>query len=301
MRAATHSGGFHADDVFALAVLRIAHPGLEIVRSRDPEVLAAADFRVDVGGRDDPATGDFDHHQRGGAGERSNGIRYAAFGLVWRHFGPQLLGRTEVADAMDERIVQGVDANDTGQTIVQPLHEDVRPFSVSAVIAAFNPKWDEELTDEEADVRFEQAVELAEDIMRREIEGAEAWLRARGIVLEAIERAEDPRVVELPQSMPWRDPLIEAAPDARYVAYPKADGTWALHAVPEDPGSFVNRLPLPEAWGGLSGEALAEATGVADAIFAHPARFYASAASRDGVYALARAALASAAADTFGA
>ena len=55
-RAATHSGGFHADDVFALAVLRIVHPDLEIVRTRDPEVLAAADYRVDVGGRDDAAS-----------------------------------------------------------------------------------------------------------------------------------------------------------------------------------------------------------------------------------------------------
>ena len=94
--------------------------------------------------------------------------------------------------------------------------------------------------------------------------------------------------------MPWRDPLIEAAPEARYVVYPKADGTWGLHAVPVAPASFENRLPLPEAWAGLSGEALATASEVPDAIFAHPARFYASAASRTGVLALARRALASA-------
>lgn len=291
MRAATHSGGFHADDVFALAVLRIAHPGLEIVRSRDPEVLAAADFRIDVGGRDDPATGDFDHHQRGGAGERPNGIRYASFGLVWRHYGPQLAAGPDVVAGIDERIVQGVDANDTGQTIVQSLHGDVRPLSVSGVIAAFNPVWDEELTTQEADARFEEAVRLAEDIMRRELAGGAAWLRARTLVLEAVERAEDPRIVELPRNMPWREPLVNAAPDARYVVYPKSDG-WGLHAVPEELASFVNRLPLPEEWAGLSGAALAETTGVADAIFCHPARFYASAESRDGIYALARKALA---------
>src|SRR3954452_15059589 len=154
MRAATHSGGFHADDVFALAVLRIVHPDLEIVRTRDPEVLAACDFRVDVGGRDDATTGDFDHHQRGGAGERPNGIRYAAFGLVWRHLGPQLAGSAEVAEAIDERIVQGVDANDTGQTITESLVGDVRPMSVSGVVAGFNPAWDEELDDEQRDARF---------------------------------------------------------------------------------------------------------------------------------------------------
>src|SRR3954449_10407357 len=127
MRAATHSGGFHADDVFALAVLRIVHPGVEVVRSRDPEVLAAADFRVDVGGEDDPAGGDFDHHQRGGAGERPNGIRYASFGLVWRHVGVDVAGSEEAAASVDERLVQGVDANDTGQTIMESLVDGVRP------------------------------------------------------------------------------------------------------------------------------------------------------------------------------
>jgi uncharacterized UPF0160 family protein len=289
-RAATHSGGFHADDVFAIAVLRIVHPDLEIVRSRDPEVLAAADYRVDVGGRGDPATGDFDHHQRGGAGERPNGIRYAAFGLVWRHFGPELVGSAEVADAMDERIVAGVDANDTGQTITESLVGDVRPMTVSGVVGAFNPAWDEELTDDERDARFAEAVAFAQGIMEREIAGAAAWQRARSLVAEAIERTEDPKIVELPRNMPWREPLVTAAPEAQFVVYPKSDG-WALHAVPQQLGSFDNRLDLPEEWAGLSGDALAEATGVPDAIFAHPARFYASAASRDGVYALARRAL----------
>lgn len=289
-RAATHPGGFHADDVFALAVLRLVHPDLEIVRSRDAEVLAAADFRVDVGGRDAAASGDFDHHQRGGAGERANGIRYAAFGLVWRHFGPALTGSQEIADAIDERIVAGVDANDTGQEIIKTLHGDVRPMAVSGVVAGFNPSWDESLTDDERDARFEEAVAFAQGILERELRGAAAWQRARSIVLEAIERAEDPRIVELPHNMPWREPLVTTAPEAQFVVYPKTDG-WALHAVPEKLASFDNRLDLPEAWGGLSGDALVEATGVAGATFAHPARFYAATASREAAYALARLAL----------
>ena len=87
MRVATHPGTFHADDVFAVAVLSLVHDDLEIVRTRDDARVAAADVRVDLGGRSDPSTGDFDHHQRGGAGERENGIWYASFGLVWREFG----------------------------------------------------------------------------------------------------------------------------------------------------------------------------------------------------------------------
>lgn len=290
MIVATHPGGFHADDVFAIAVLRLVHGEIEVVRSRDPEALAGADARVDVGGRDDPAGGDYDHHQKGGAGERPNGVRYASFGLVWRQFGERLAGSPEAAAGIDARLVMGVDANDTGQTIAEPLIEDVRALTVSGVVAALNPVWDEDLTPAQENERFHEAVAWAQAILEREIALAQAWRRAKGLVRAAIERAEDPRIVELDSNMPWRDTLVEEAPEARFVIYPKSEG-WGMVAVPEAPGSFDNRLDLPEEWAGLSGAALEEATGVAGAEFAHPARFYAAGRSREAVLALARRAL----------
>lgn len=296
VRVATHPGGFHADDVFAIAALRLAHPAeeVEVVRTRDAAAQAAADVRVDVGGRDDPSTGDFDHHQKGGAGERPNGIRYASFGLVWKAFGAHACGGSqEAADAIDERLVQGVDANDTGQTIMEALVGDVRPMTVSGVIGALNPSWDETLDAAAEDARFEAAVALAQGILARQVEGAAAFQRARGLVRDAIAAAAgsgDPRVVELPSNLPWRQTVVEEAPDARLVLYPKSDG-WGMVAVPVAAGSFENRMDLPAAWAGLTGDELAAATGVPDALFAHTARFYASAASREGVVALARLAL----------
>ena len=163
MKIATHPGNFHADDVFAVAVLGLVHGPLELVRTRDEARLAAADVRVDIGGRSDPSTGDFDHHQRAGAGERANGIRYASFGLVWRAFGAGLAGSDEAAEAIDERLVQGVDANDTGQTISQPLVDSIRPMTVSGVIAAMNPAWDEELTPAQEDARFARGGRAGDD------------------------------------------------------------------------------------------------------------------------------------------
>jgi uncharacterized UPF0160 family protein len=292
MRVATHPGNFHADDVFAVAALRLAHgDGVEVVRTRDEAAQAAADVRVDVGGRSDPTTGDFDHHQKGGAGERPNGIRYASFGLVWRAFGVQVAGSEGAALSIDERLVQGVDANDTGQTISQALVDDVRPMSVSGIIAGLNPSWDEELTSAQEDERFEEAVALAVRILEREVAGAAAYDRARQLVLDAIARAEDPRVIELDRNMPWREAVLAGAPEALYVIYPKTDG-WGLQAVPTAPGSFENRRSLPVEWGGLRSDELAAATGVDDAVFAHAAGFYASAGSRDGITALARLAMA---------
>jgi uncharacterized UPF0160 family protein len=294
MRIATHPGGFHADDVFAVAALGLAAgTPVDVVRTRDVDLQRAADARVDVGGRSDPATGDFDHHQRGGAGERPNGIRYASFGLVWAHHGPTLAGGPEAAAAIDGRIVQGVDANDTGQTIIQPLVDDVRPMSVSGVISAMNAVWDEALTPAQEDERFAEAVTLATRILERELAGAAAFGRAHDLVHAAISRARDPRIVELDRNMPWREAVVTTAPRACFVAYPKSDG-WALQAVPRELGTFGNRLDLPAAWAGLEGEPLAALTGVPDAIFAHSARFYASAGSREGILALARLALADA-------
>jgi uncharacterized UPF0160 family protein len=291
MKVATHPGNFHADDVFAVAVLGLAAGPLEIVRTRDKELIAASDVRIDLGGRSDPASGDFDHHQKEGAGERANGVRYASFGLVWRHYGPELAGSAEAAAAIDERLVQGVDANDTGQTITELLVDGIQPMTVSGVIAAMNPVWDEQLTPDEEDALFEQAVAVATRIVEREIAGAAAHRRAQQLVQDAIGRASDSRIIELDSNMPWREAVVSGAPDALFVMYPKSDG-WGLQAVPRELGSFDNRKDMPAEWAGRSGAELAAATGVEDAIFCHTARFYASAASREGITALAEQAVA---------
>ena len=293
MLVATHPGTFHADDVFAVAALRLALGTLDVVRTRDAALVAGADVRVDVGGRSDPATGDFDHHQRGGAGERENGVRYASFGLVWREHGARVAGDADAARAIDERLVQGVDANDTGQTLATPLVGDVRPMTVSGLVAALNPAWDEVLTAEEEDLRFGEAVALATAVLERELAGAAAFGRARRLVEAAISRAGDPRVIELERNMPWRDTVVRQAPEALYVVYPKSDG-WGLQAVPQAAGGFANRRDLPAAWAGLSGAELAAVTGVPDAGFAHGSRFYANAGSERASSALAALALADA-------
>ncbi len=292
MKVATHSGSFHADEVFALAALTLLDPAVEIVRTRDADALAAADLRVDVGFRDDPATGDFDHHQKGGAGERPNGVRYASFGLVWREFGTQVCdGDADVAARVDPSLVQGVDANDTGQAVVAPILDGVRPMTVSGVIGGLNRRWDEDLTAEDERARFDAAVELARGIVEREIASAAAAQRAVRIVEAAVGRARDPRVIELERDVPWKEVVVTQAPDALFVVYPKRQG-WGLEAVPRELGSFTNRRDLPEAWAGLDGPDLARLTGVQDALFAHAKRFLAVARSREGIAALAEQALA---------
>lgn len=275
-----------------MAALGLVDGPVEIIRTRDPEALRRAEVRVDVGFRHDPATGDFDHHQRDFDQSRGNGVRYAAFGLVWREFGARICdGDQEVADAVDATLVQAIDANDTGQQLSQPLIDGVRPITVSGVIGGFNARWDESLSPEEERRRFDAAVQLARDIVSREVATAASGRRSVRLVRQAIAAAPDPRVVELPVNAPWKQILVPEADDALFVIYPKRQG-FGLEAVPRELGSFENRRSLPAAWGGLEGADLVAATGVQDALFCHAKRFLAVARTHAGIWRLAELALA---------
>jgi uncharacterized UPF0160 family protein len=292
VKVATHDGSFHADEVFAIAVLRLLGDPVEVVRTRDPKIISACDLRVDVGLRNDPATGDFDHHQKGGAGQRLNGVLYASFGLVWREYGARLCnGDSATAAGIDTKFAQLVDANDNGQTIFRALTENVAPMGVDHVIAMHNPVWDSNPTAADYERGFARAIILAEDILSRQITMALGRSRAVQTVKAAIASSLDPRIIILDQAMPWRETVIAEAPEAVFVAYRAHDG-WNLQAVPERLGVFKNRRDLPKAWAGRSGADLVQVTGVDGAVFCHTRQFFAAAESRQAVLALAERALA---------
>ena len=292
MLIATHDGSFHADEVFAIAALTLLGEPIEVRRTRDRVELSRADLRIDVGFRHDPSTGDFDHHQREFEGARPNGIRYASFGLIWQAFGARVCdGDAEVAEAVDATLVQGVDANDTGQQLTESLVQGAYPLTVNGVIGGFNARWDETLTAEQERLRFDEAVDLARGILAREILAAASGRRSTRIVEEAIAAAADPRLIELPVNAPFKQVLVPAAPDALYVIYPKRQG-FGLEAVPRELGSFENRRDLPEAWAGREGADLVAVTGVPDALFCHAKRFLVVASSHEGIVQLAQLALA---------
>lgn len=274
-----------------MAILRARYGEIELVRSRDPERLADCDLRVDVGSRYDPEHGDFDHHQKGGAGSRPNGVPFASFGLVWKSYGEELCGSAVAAAEVDRILVAPIDAADTGYRHRPPVSAETSPFTVSHLIASLNPLWDEDLDPELQDRRFEEARSLAGAILARQIEIAQSWQRAEPELQSAIAKAVDARIVEFTRRLPWRHRIAAAAPKALFIVCPYPDA-WGVHAVrryPRDGGEKEARLP--RAWAGLSGAELAKASGVPDAVFCHTGRFFASAASRKGALALARGAL----------
>ena len=290
MKLVTHDGIFHGDDVFASAALLAAFPGASLDRTRNPQRAAAADIAFDVGG------GAYDHHQRGGNGARPNGIPYAAFGLVWKAYGPEMVaglgGYTSVemgwlftvADAVDRLLVQQIDAADNGFALSgPPVIDGVRGVSVSSVIAWLN----DERRPEQA---FEAALETAYTILRNVVRQAAAQVDGAAAMRAALHRMRD-GIVVLDQYVPDWQAQACANPRALYVVYPSA-GTWRVQGVPAVYGAPGVRKALPGAWGGLDGDALALLTGVADATFAHRGLFIAGAVSREGALALAQLAVA---------
>jgi len=136
----THPGVFHLDDAMAVALLRAILGDLPVVR-RCPTAEEWADpsvVLVDVGGQLAPELGNYDHHQRGGAGvfrDPAEGygvegleVPFAAAGLIW-HLFPQVLecrGLTEAQQAqfhrkVDSELFLGIDAGDCGYIPITSL------------------------------------------------------------------------------------------------------------------------------------------------------------------------------------
>lgn len=76
-----------------------------------------------------------------------------------------------------------------------------------------------------------------------------------------------------------------------YVLYTDQSGMWRIQCVPMDPKSFENRLSLPEAWRGVRDSALDEVSGISGCTFVHSGGFIGGNKTREGVLAMADAAL----------
>lgn len=283
----THDGKFHADDVCAAATLLLYEKKAKIVRTRDTEKIAQADYAVDEGGEYAPERNRFDHHQPEGAGIRANKIPYAAFGLVWKQFGERIAGGKAPAEMIDRTLVQPLDAYDNGVALFSETSFGVFPYEFSHVIRALVPSWRE--NQDEMDDRFFEAVSLAQKILLREIETAQAEIEGARKVADAYRAAADKRLVVLDADYSWKE-TVARFPEPLFVAHPQ-DEQWFVESVRDNPHLFVNRKDLPESWAGLRDEELAKITGVSDAVFCHRNRFMAVARSREGVLALAKLAL----------
>ncbi|KWU19033.1 MYG1 family protein [Burkholderia cenocepacia] len=312
---ATHSGSFHADDVFATCILLALYPEAVVLRTRDPLEIDKADVALDVGGVWNPAEGRYDHHQKGFTGARPNGVVYASAGLVWSDVGEKFirLYAAHLSDedikavhaAVDEQLVQYLDMTDTGAGNSAPGF-----YGLSALVFAFNmtraedqaldaaagtPELTAKMRQEAHLERFMQAVEHVTAVLVRIVKHLASELADVELVRNAQTLADGKILILEESAVSWMKPVTEERPDVLLVVYPDStDNQYLVRTVPVELGSFTARLNLPARWGGLRDEDLAVASGVGDALFCHTGLFIAGSRSKEGAIALANHALSAA-------
>jgi uncharacterized UPF0160 family protein len=285
-RIGTHDGDFHADEVVATSILKEIFE-VELVRTRDEEVLSKLDIVYDVGG------GEFDHHGTEKV-YREDGIPYAACGLIWNRFGREVVRSYDpeleedevdsIFSYIDRVLIKGIDALDNG---VRIGYLNVVVMNITAIISGFNVPWDIDASEDDA---FNKVVEVISTILKNTLNQRLAVLRAKNKVIEAYERRETRELLILDKYCPYGEALqsIDDNKEVLFVIYPRKD-SFAIQTVRGS--NREDRKKLPKAWAGKRDQELAEVTGVQDAVFCHTGRFIAVTISYDGILKLAQLAI----------
>jgi len=322
----THNGTFHCDDALACAMLQLLpeYEGSTVVRTRDNSALDKCSIVVDVGNVYDHSKLRYDHHQRSFSDnlkEAGFSTKLSACGLVYRHYGMQLLRSITTAaigSALPEAVVammyrkvyagfmEHIDAIDNGVPVcVSGSPQYAVSTSLSSRVAHLNPRWNQLSTTEIRNGLFLQAMHLTgREFVDHIARLATSWWPARDLVAKAVLAktqtmpAAKGQAILFESYCPWSGHLADLereqkmGPVIKYVLFKDSKGTsWRVQAVPESEGSFISRKALPASWRGLRNTELDTASGIAGCVFVHASGFIGGHTTRDGAVKMALAAL----------
>lgn len=260
LNVAVHNGVFHSDDVFSVALLRRltkeCGTTLNVVRTRDAKELEKADMRVDVGGKYNEATLDFDHHQNDPELLQPEGIKYAAIGLL-----SKWCLKPEFLVLFREKYLLGLEHQDnTGKP--HPQYSSIG-FMVQPFVPAYGEKPD-------FDAHFEAAVEVAEIVLDRCIKTVEGQLQSEADFPSTVEESlNDGKVVVLKHWLPITHSLH---PELAFTIVPVPAGYSIV--------GINGHLLKQDVWG-LNGEQIKQACGY-DGVFVHKGGFTATMKTLEG-------------------
>ena len=249
----THGGAFHADDVFATALLKIIEPSFTVKRVLSVPNDVKNCIVYDIGG------GPYDHHTKN-IRYHENGRRYASFGLLWKEYGEYVTGSYDSYRRIEENFVSIIDESDN-------LGE-YNP--ISRTITAFNPTWN---STENIDDAFEEAVSFAKCILEKIIRHERSIDDADNEIKKALINMTD-KIIILPQEVPFTETLINS--EAIFAIYPSNRGGYCIRGIPVKYGTRVTKMSFPKAWRGETPETLQKLSGNADLVFCHNSGFIAS-------------------------
>ena len=244
----THDGVFHADEVFATALIKLvaksSNNQIEVIRTRNPKILQEhltleTSIVIDVG------NSEFDHHQELKY-NTINGeqIPMSSFGLVHKKF--LELGLISF-DKDLQNLVTEIDKADNG----------VAPSTMSTLVRTFTPNWND-TSDTAMDNAFHRAVDFAKVILENMFEKTKANFFAEEIIKDRIETLKTANektnntkrnYLILETFIPFQETIIkynETVEDEDKIKFVinKNKNKYNLHTIKKALGSFENQIDL---------------------------------------------------------
>lgn len=225
MKIATHNKIFHADEVTAIALLKVfTEDEIEVSRvDHNREDFSSFDMVIDIGRKFDGVKY-FDHHQyKGGK---------SSAGLIWEYLGMQ-----EDYPKIS-KLIKMVDDNDTGVARSEP-------FEYSSLLKCYNHR---DIHSDAQEKQFTKAIKFAQTILISMAEAQEDIEDAKSIVANSFVFDGNPSIMELERFTPHWTSYIngELTPHIKAVVWEdEKDGNYKVKIPPKKLGLFeLNGKPL---------------------------------------------------------
>jgi len=281
-KVAVHDFLFHADEVVAIAAIKVLYgEPEEVVRipSRDEEKqeeLRQQGFTlVDIGG------GEFDHHGSARDWQYNNGIYLSALGKVLKQAVKDGKLEQEELNIMLFNGLYALQAQDNGQD-----YDGIEsPFSFVKWLNGHDPA-----DDRDQAWRFEEAVTTAKKVFAAMKRDAERAALDHDECVKAFKEMGENGIADFPHHMShsvqecqmWNEVYPEK--EVKFFTFPNGRGSYMIQAVNKI-GSFALNHELK--YKGLRGEELNTAAGITDGVFVHVNGFLGGADSLESCYKLA--------------
>ncbi len=276
----THAGNFHADDVFSTVFLEKLFDDITVIRLSEYQ-NDGTKIAYDIGG------GEFDHHQKGFAKTRSDGIHYCGFGLLWQRYGQEYLKKINVTNikdtykVFDYLLVHAIDAIDNGEFSISSAFN---VYTISSLITLFRPKESNSNEDE----CFIEATKFASIIFDLIMNDAISKVQNIEKIEHLIPTIKD-EILILDEYIPYEFALFYLKVDNQvsFIIYPSNRGGYAAHTLSDKYGGYTPKIPFLKEWAGLRNEELQKKSGVKTAKFCHNNLFIATAETKEDALLLA--------------
>ncbi|CAH7153801.1 MYG1 family protein [Vibrio alginolyticus] len=274
----THGGGFHSDEVFAIALIKeYFDSDIEVVRTRDKtflkEVLECGDtWVIDVGGEFAPEKKNFDHHQNTFNDKwLASDILFSSCGLVWmylksngylsKHLSPYQINEFE------EKLIKRIDLHDNGAGKWQP----------SLVFKLYNRESNTLENFMEVVATAVRYIQNSAYHFKTEEENQSSLYDHTYLDSGKIAIVTNGAFNVIPS-------VVKNTPSQVAIEYKEDEDTWSVQCV-------RRWVSAPEAWRGLSGSELEAVSGIQGMIFTHRAGHLVKVSNKDSAIAVARSIL----------